>query len=832
MTILAMYLGVCLAAATGMAQPATAPSVDTAAHADALAKLMNGNFRQGHQLLVLAGEGEGAAARYVAHYLQAQDRAEAEGKAEYADAVARVNLARIAQAHRKELEAGKLDEKLFDAINDVADDVDAATRELKIDPTSRPAEISGSACGYLDKSAEKLAKAVAMVGPEHGQWGEAFQEEAEGLRKALQTCRGEWAGVVLPRDWLRMRIACERVQDRLIDVGVLVSKDPLASALNHAREAKEVSLLTPAEFVKASWVKELMAEAKARGDKLISEGKWDDALSIYGHGGLSELAADPMEYDEQVQRIGLHVRMLNLYGPREEPGKPATAPAQGANGDEDSEDEGEEPRWHEMIRGIDVKMIRQAIAQVDNHYVDRPDYRAACIGALRGIKVLLETQKAVASFPSLQDESKRLAMLRTVDQLMDRTRREPTVDHLHVRAAHTELLDANARTVNIPSEVVNMEFTEAMLEELDKFTSMIWPYEDDEFKKRTLGSFCGIGVQIRKEKGKPLEVVTPLADSPALKAGIRAGDLITQVDGRNTRNITVDRAVKLITGKAGHKVSIQVSRPGMAKPFDVDITREEIHIRTVKGWRRLPETGGQWDYFIDPAHKIGYIRLTQFTGETTEELRSALKALRRAGATGLILDMRFNPGGLLSSAVEVADEFLRQGLIVRTEGRKVAAEQRSADPLGEYQTGRLVVLTNQYSASAAEIVSGALKDWSRATIVGVRTYGKGSVQRLIPLQPNRPAKLKLTTAYYYLPSGKCLHRTPGATTWGVDPHIEVPMTIRQMNRAAEIRLETGLVKDTDPARLSELLGLQLQEDIQLQTALLVLRLNALDGARD
>jgi len=828
MTLLALLVGVSLAASAVEAQTTSAPADDAKARGEAFAQLLAGNFQQGRQLLALAGEGNSDAARFVAQYLAARNRAEAERKAEYTSAVARVELARVAQAHRKALEARKQDdplhEKLFDAVNDIADEIAAVTRELKVNPASQPAEVSGAACEHIDKAGEHLAKAAALVGNGQDAWARAFQARAESLRQSLQACRAAWAGAVMPRDWLRMRLVSERMQDRLIDLGVLVSKDPLASALSHAREAKEVSGQSPTDFVKAGWVKNLIAEAVARGDKLIREGKWDEALSIYGHGGLSELSADPMQYEEKVKRIALHVRMANLYGARDdEPAKAAGAP------DPDS-DEDAEPRWHEMIDRIDVTMVRRAISNLDNHYVDRPDYRRVGISALRAIRVLLETPEVAESFPSLRDEPNRLALLRTVDQLTDRLRRQPTVTHEDVASDLLEVLRAKDRTLpDINTEVILMEFTEAMLEELDRFTSMIWPYEDDEFKKRTLGSFCGIGVQIRKQKGKPLEVVTPLADSPALKAGIRAGDLITAVDGRPTRNITVDRAVKMITGKAGHRVTVEVCRPGVAKPFAVSIIREMIHIRTVKGWRRLPDSGGRWDYFIDPTYKIGYIRLTQFTGETTEELRAALKVLRRAGATGLILDMRFNPGGLLSSAVEVADEFLRRGKIVSTRGRKVAPAQRSADPLGEYQSGKLVVLANQYSASAAEIVSGALKDWNRATIVGMRTFGKGSVQRLIPLQPSRPAKLKLTTAHYYLPGGRCLHRTEGATSWGVDPDVEVPMTVRQMNRTAEIRLETSLVKETNPARLSELLSMQLQEDIQLRTALLLLRLNVLSS---
>jgi carboxyl-terminal processing protease len=286
----------------------------------------------------------------------------------------------------------------------------------------------------------------------------------------------------------------------------------------------------------------------------------------------------------------------------------------------------------------------------------------------------------------------------------------------------------------------------------------------------------------------------------------------------------LERAVRMITGPRYTKVALTIQRPGRGKPFDLAIERDEIHIQTVKGWRALPD--GKWDYFVDPQARIAYIRLSQFTADTPEEIRQALKTAREGGAEAVILDLRFNPGGLLNAAVDVADEFLRRGLIVRTEGRNVQETPKEATALGEYQQGRLAVLVNRISASAAEIVAGALKDWRRAEIVGERSYGKGSVQRLIPLK-SKKAKLKLTTAYYYLPSGRLLHRTNGAKDWGVDPDAPVPVTVRQLNRWAEIRQETDLLKTVDPSRLSSLLKQQLGQDVQLQTAILLLKLQAL-----
>ena len=224
------------------------------------------------------------------------------------------------------------------------------------------------------------------------------------------------------------------------------------------------------------------------------------------------------------------------------------------------------------------------------------------------------------------------------------------------------------------------------------------------------------------------------------------------------------------------------------------LTRKTIHIQTIKGWQRQ---GDHWDWMIDPANDIAYIRMTSFTQDTPDELHQALSEIDKAGGRGLILDLRFNPGGYLKAAISVADEFLRQGRIVSTKGRQQPESASDATKDGAFQDGQLVVLVNDFSASAAEIVSGALKDWHRATIVGTRSFGKGSVQNLIPIRNDR-AYLKLTTAYYYLPNGTCLHRTPDSKTWGVEPDVKVPMTPEQMRKWLEAAPPDG---DHPPDRL-------------------------------
>jgi carboxyl-terminal processing protease len=244
--------------------------------------------------------------------------------------------------------------------------------------------------------------------------------------------------------------------------------------------------------------------------------------------------------------------------------------------------------------------------------------------------------------------------------------------------------------------------------------------------------------------------------------------------------------------------------------------------------------GGAWDYFVDPRQKIGYLKLTNFTKKSYDELKAALQQVQEEGARGVILDLRYNPGGLLTAATEISDKFLGDGTIVSTRADRENPAQPpvsiEAHPSADDCNLPLVVLVNQFSASASEIVSGALKDQHRAIIVGERTFGKGSVQMLFSLA-NRTAYLKLTTSHYYLPSGKCIHKEENSTTWGVEPDVSVEMTPKQMTDAVEARQDQEVLRDADapvPAPSTnpstkpkkDLLA----ADPQLSAALLVLRL--------
>lgn len=311
---------------------------------------------------------------------------------------------------------------------------------------------------------------------------------------------------------------------------------------------------------------------------------------------------------------------------------------------------------------------------------------------------------------------------------------------------------------------------QGMLTELDPYSSYIPPDDLADFTQGIEQEFGGIGIQVQIDpETRRLTVVTPLPGTPAYRAGVLAGDVIMEVGGESTEGYTVEDAVKKLKGKAGEEVEIGVLHKGSESVERVKLVREVIQVATVLGDRY--EKDGTWDFLVDDENKIGYVRLTHFSRRTGEELRDAIEKLQAEGMKGLVLDLRFNPGGLLTEAIEVCDLFLETGTIVSTKGRNVPERTWDAIKPGTYGGFPVTVLVNRYSASASEIVSACLQDHDVAVVVGERTWGKGSVQNVIDLGAGSSA-LKLTTASYVRPSGKNIHRFPDAKDedeWGVKP---------------------------------------------------------------
>lgn len=312
---------------------------------------------------------------------------------------------------------------------------------------------------------------------------------------------------------------------------------------------------------------------------------------------------------------------------------------------------------------------------------------------------------------------------------------------------------------------------QGMLTELDPYSSYIPPDDLAGFTQGIEQEFGGIGIQVQLDPmSRRLTVVTPLPGTPAYRSGVVAGDIIMEVNGESTEGYSIDDAVGKLKGKPGEEVTIGVLHKGSDKVEQIKLTREVIQVATVLGDRYNAD--GTWDFMLDDEHKIGYIRVTHFSRRTGDELEHALKQLQADGMKGLVLDLRFNPGGLLTEAIEFCDLFLEKGVIVSTKGRNVPERSWEAKKPGTFIGFPMAVLVNRFSASASEIVSACLQDHERAVIVGERTWGKGSVQNVIDLNGGSSA-LKLTTASYLRPSGKNIHRFPNAgenEEWGVRPN--------------------------------------------------------------
>ncbi|WP_374979214.1 S41 family peptidase [Pseudomonas solani] len=324
--------------------------------------------------------------------------------------------------------------------------------------------------------------------------------------------------------------------------------------------------------------------------------------------------------------------------------------------------------------------------------------------------------------------------LRTFAEVLDR-----------IKSAYVEPVDDKTLLENA---------IKGMLSNLDPHSAYLEPEAFQELQESTSGEFGGLGIEVGTEDGF-IKVVSPIDDTPASKAGIQPGDLIVKIDGQPTKGLSMMEAVDKMRGKAGSPIVLTLVREG-GQPFDVELKRAVIKVKSVKS------------QLLDKNY--GYIRITQFQVNTGEEVGKALVKLRKENSdkklAGLVLDLRNNPGGVLQSAVEVADHFLTKGLIVYTKGRIANSELRfSADPADASEGVPLVVLINGGSASAAEIVAGALQDHKRGVLMGTDSFGKGSVQTVLPLNNDRA--LKLTTALYFTPNGRSIQAQ------GIVPDVEV-----------------------------------------------------------
>jgi carboxyl-terminal processing protease len=316
-----------------------------------------------------------------------------------------------------------------------------------------------------------------------------------------------------------------------------------------------------------------------------------------------------------------------------------------------------------------------------------------------------------------------------------------------------------------------------MLTALDPHSAYLNPKHFRDMQVQTRGEFGGLGIEVTMENGV-VKVVSPIEDTPAARAGLMSGDLITALDKEQIQGLTLQEAVEKMRGPVNSPITLTIVRKGVEDPFDVKVTRDVIHINPVK--------------YNAEGDDVGYIRVTTFNEQTTANLQKAIDDLKKQlgpKLKGYIIDLRNNPGGLLDQAISVSDAFLDQGAIVLTRGRNLEETQRSNARPGDLTDGKqLIVLINGGSASASEIVAGALQDHHRATILGTRSFGKGSVQTIIPLGSN--GALRLTTARYYTPSGRSIQAK------GIEPEVvveeELPDDLKKKADEVSTRGEANL----------------------------------------
>lgn len=488
----------------------------------------------------------------------------------------------------------------------------------------------------------------------------------------------------------------------------------------------------------------------------------------------------------------------------------------------------------ERYEDIEAAMFLRALQLLDANYVNGIDYGAMIDKAMSRCrligKVLEKTQEKTAWSAPKEAIDQWIVGLEVLEAKIDTPDAEPlTVDALV--GFLEDVIALNAVTLKLPDQVIIAHVTESSFAALDPFTNLVWPWSVQDFEKNMTQQFTGIGVEISKATGV-LKVISLLPDTPAYKSGLDADDEIIAVNGEPTQDMTIFCAVSKITGPKGTKVTLTVRRPSTGQTKEVTLTRDKIVVQPLRGWTR--DANGLWNCLIDPDNRIGYVRLTSFTETSGPDLDEVLRKLEKDGLTGLILDLRFNSGGYLQSAAEVVDLFIREGVIVKSSPRHGLDTYEIAHSSGTHPDYPLVILINGSSASASEIVAGALQDpeHHRAILVGQRTYGKGSVQ-VVTGFTGGGSQLKYTVAYYHLPSNQPVKNRYqmeklGRKDWGIAPDVEVDMLNNEMQKMIDIQRDNDVLSRTDHPQNGVLsrrhrIEETLRADPQLSIGLLVLQ---------
>lgn len=674
-----------------------------------------------------------------------------------------------------------------------------------------------------------------------------------------------------------------------------VTNARIAKAMRSALELWVLST-DKASVLQDERVKGLVQKADAAARTAEQNGEWLIASEMFSL--LNALLEESGQYKPDLERQTRRLTMIRMYTPERlwelrnerlkvEGEKPL--PPYNPTGDS----------FHEKLKGIEQDMVVRAVARATDH-VEQVPARRLLTGGVIAIETMIATGDLHRAFPGLDNENARNAMLAALRSERERLGevkknafgRVSEPGAAETDALLTRILAVNDRTVKLPAEAILHEFGNGAIDQLDEFSAIIWPDELNRFNRNTQGRFVGVGVQIELDDQSNVRVVTPLEGTPAFRAGIRAGDVIKKINGKSAYGMSIDQVVDNITGPDGSQVVLTIDRPisedtqtaeaivgdagqppavtakneapattdgnAMTEPaketavaakpekkyqeIEFPITRQMINVVSVKGWKRDGVREDDWDWFVDKDNHIGYVRLTQFSEKTAEELRRAVAEMQKQGLNGLVMDLRFNPGGYLDQAVQVANLFVDSGVVVAMQGPNGRPEspEMAKSNMARLKTTPVVVLINEGSASASEIVSGTLQHYGETgdvnvMVLGQRSYGKGSVQKVFGLSDD--AAMKLTMQYYAIPDTaapgyRIIHRKPGAHEWGITPNLAIEMLPKQttesilLRRNADILPTEGDAKSKaahpDPQKL-----LSDGLDLQLETAVEILKVATL-----
>ncbi len=564
------------------------------------------------------------------------------------------------------------------------------------------------------------------------------------------------------------------------------------------------------------FVRKVVARAREKGKQLADEGKWVDAYTS-GFYWLTSLYEDSAEYKQFAEQL---TEMATIEMALQDDSCGATSKDRHA--------------------GIKPDMFLKAINALDVYYVSPIDYSEMarkCVTRCRLLGEVLMRSKAKLAFSA--DMSKAESWIAEIDKIEKSRAAEKEANKNRLLLLFDEVLALNEISLGLPKEIIVAQFTEAALASLDPFTNLIWPWQVSDFQKNMTKQFTGIGIEISKATGV-LKVVSLLPDTPAYSSGLDAEDIITAVDGEPTKDMSIFCAVSKITGPENTQVTLTVRRAVTKKVEEITITRKRIIVPPIRGWQR--DENGAWRYMLDQKAGVGYLRITDFTESVVEDADRVLKDMENQGLKGLILDLRFNSGGYLVSASGIADLFLDSGLIVKSKPRQGFSTFETAKKAGTHPNYPIVILINGQSASASEIVAGALQDekYKRAVLVGSRTYGKGSVQVVVPYTGDG-SQLKYTMAYYYLPSDQPVKNRHvmekiGRKDWGVAPNVEVELKLNELQEMIDVQRSNDVLAKADHDQSNPVkrysLAETLKSDPQLEVGILVLKAGMIQAGID